>query len=46
MDAREAELIYEAGKEAVIKTLLEMGTKVVQTSPVVASQVDSLNGTT
>lgn len=28
MDTRQAELIYEAGKEAVIKALLEMGTKV------------------
>ena len=28
MDQREAELIYEAGKEAVIKALIEMGTKV------------------
>jgi len=28
MDPREAELIYEAGKEAVIKALIEMGTKV------------------
>lgn len=28
MDAREAELIYEAGKEDVVKTLLEMSTRI------------------
>ncbi len=28
MDAREAELIYEAGKEAVVKALLEMDAKI------------------
>ena len=28
MDAREAELIYEAGKDAVVKVLLEMDARI------------------
>ena len=38
MDIREAELIYEAGKEAVIETVLDMHTRIVSLSQQVSME--------
>ena len=46
MDIREAELIYEAGKEAVVKTLLDMHARIVSFSEqitILQKQISSLS---